>query len=47
MRGNSSLPSANSELDDERILVVGYHSGRGKTNGLGVAEMRNQECGLR
>jgi ketosteroid isomerase-like protein len=28
------------ELDDERVLVLQRHSGRGKTSGLEVAQMR-------
>jgi ketosteroid isomerase-like protein len=34
------------ELDGERILVLVHQSGRGKTSGLEIAEMRTKGAGL-
>ena len=33
------------ELDDERILVLMFHCGRGKTSGLDVGEMGTKRAG--
>jgi ketosteroid isomerase-like protein len=34
------------ELDNERVLVLAVYSGRGKTSGLGVAQMRGKGAAL-
>jgi ketosteroid isomerase-like protein len=34
------------ELDSERVLVLGHYTGRGKTSGLELGEMRTSGAGL-
>jgi ketosteroid isomerase-like protein len=34
------------ELDAERVLVIGHHSGRGKTSGVEVGEMQTKVAAL-
>jgi ketosteroid isomerase-like protein len=34
------------ELDDERVLVLAHYSGRGKTSGLELGQMRAQSANL-
>src|ERR1700722_16706452 len=34
------------ELDSKRVLVLAVYSGRGKTSGLGVAQMRGKGAAL-
>jgi hypothetical protein len=35
-----------TELDDERVLVLLHVSGRGKTSGLEIGQMRTEEANL-
>jgi ketosteroid isomerase-like protein len=39
-------PEEYRELDAERVLVIGYHGGRGKTSGVEVGQMQTKVAGL-
>jgi ketosteroid isomerase-like protein len=39
-------PEEYRELDAERVLVIGHHSGRGKTSGVEVGQMQKKVAAL-